>query len=274
MTPKTLRRNTARPRVREVGLWGLLLAPLLAHLTTFSVSVIKGSGWLHFGGVDLLLLLLWFAYLLVGVLLLRSQTRRKLAPRLLLLSYSGLAALGLSELGLRPLLDPVPSRVPWPPTRRVSIAGDAMPGISGEIVFSVNRLGLRGPEVRLNEVDLRILCLGGSTTECLCVTDEKSWPWLLQTKLSRRLSKRVFVGNAGRSGHFSLNHEYMLRHYALAPQFEWAVVFCGVNDAAMVGKYDYNDRRKSVPRGTFHLNHLVEVPHRSYYRKWFIARLI
>ena len=65
-----------------------------------------------------------------------------------------------------------------------------MPGIQGQIKLSVNRYGLRGPDTILEDNDLNILCVGGSTTECLYVSDESTWPWRLQNKLEVELEKR------------------------------------------------------------------------------------
>jgi lysophospholipase L1-like esterase len=114
----------------------------------------------------------------------------------------------------------------------------------------VNRLGLRGPDVRLEDAGLKILCVGGSTTECLYITDEKSWPWRLEDKLTESLGRPVFVGNAGRSGHFTLHHDYLLRHYAPVAKFDWVVVLCGINDMGPLLRDNYEDRRRDVPHET------------------------
>jgi lysophospholipase L1-like esterase len=122
-----------------------------------------------------------------------------------------------------------------------------LPGVEPHVVLSVNRLGLRAPEVDLNTCELKILCVGGSTTECFYVTDKKTWPWLVQDELHRRLGRSVFVGNAGRAGQFSLHHEYQLRHYEAAREFNWVVLLAGANDVAAFLSEHYAQQAAQVP---------------------------
>ena len=59
------------------------------------------------------------------------------------------------------------------------------------------------------------------------------------TKQARgRIRKKVFVGNAGVSGHYSPNHEYLIKNYSFSPKFSWIVVLCGINDMGRVLKGD------------------------------------
>ena len=66
-----------------------------------------------------------------------------------------------------------------------------MPGIDGKITFSVNSMGLRAEELKPSVQSTRILFTGGSTTECLYVTDEQSFPWRLQTLMNENNVKHV-----------------------------------------------------------------------------------
>ncbi len=135
----------------------------------------------------------------------------------------------------------------------------------------MNSLGLRAPEVPLKDPDLRILTLGGSTTELMYVTDELSWPWLLQQKLSKALGKSVFVGNAGKGGHFTLHHHYQLNHYPLVSEFDWIIVLTGINDmGALLNRRDYEQRAASV--ADVALTPTYEGM--AYYRRFGVLRLI
>jgi hypothetical protein len=78
----------------------------------------------------------------------------------------------------------------------------------------------------------------------------------------------VFVGNAGRSGHFLLHHEYLLRHYAPAAKFDWVVVLCGINDMSTLLRDNYEERSREVAHET--LLGLSPV----YYRNSAICRAI
>ena len=239
------------------------LLPVVAHVAVCGVQTLQ-QGKMLFRVGDLTVFVLMVAYL-VGLLL--TATDRRRFARLTLIAYSVLLPILLCEGLVRVLYPLPPARVPWKPMRltRQPLAG-AMPGISGTIEFSVNRYGLRGPsDLDLDVADFRILTVGGSTTECFYVSDQSSWPWRLQDLLSERLGKTVFVGNAGRSGHFTLHHAYLLKHYELTSEFDWVVLMCGINDMGRLLRSDYAERQSKVPEEA--LTTLRSHPFDFYYRR-------
>ncbi|HEV2855658.1 MAG TPA: GDSL-type esterase/lipase family protein [Thermoanaerobaculia bacterium] len=152
-----------------------------------------------------------------------------IARRGILVLLSSLLALGLGEALLR-----VFSRdafYVWPPHLHQELhpSPDVMPGVSGTSRFEINSLGLRGDELSKAR-DLRILALGGSTTECLYLDQTEAWPHLLQGLLG----PRAWVGNAGRSGlhtrHHRLQAEKLLDQL---PRMEAVIVLTGVNDLSL-----------------------------------------
>lgn len=229
----------------------LLLLPVLIHLIAFSVCVIKYRS-VDFRVFDLVFYLFFTGYLIVALCF--SHDPKKL-NKLLLLVYALMISVLLGDLLLRFMLPQRQFGTPWLPMHRVSQASDAMPGIKGRIELSVNKYGLRGPDVDLEEVDHKILCIGGSSTECLYVTDKKSWPWLLQTKLNEALPETVFVGNAGRSGHFTLQHEALLQNYRYVDRFDWVVFSTGINDMGRLMRKDYEAQLKSIAEQTLEHNY-------------------
>ena len=256
MTPKTI-----------TPLWvvAILLLPVLLHLAAFGPSIFR-NGTIPFGLADFVFLLALVVYL--GCALIAVRERRFALP-LALVTYSILLTVIATEASLQFLAPDYPEHYPHYPMKRVSHASDVMPGIDGEISWSVNRLGLRGPEVDIERVRHRILAVGGSTTECFYVTDEKTWTWRLQDRLSESLGEPVFVGNAGRDGHFTLNHEYLLRHYPFTDRFEWVIVLAGINDLGRLLRNDYQERFYRVSEET--LLHDAKLP---YYRRSMLFRLV
>ena len=101
------------------------------------------------------------------------------------------------------------------------------------------------------------------------MTDAKTWAWRLQDRLSESLGEPVFVGNAGRDGHFTLNHEYLLRHYPFTDHFEWVIVLAGINDLGRLLRNDYQERSYRVPEETLLGN--AKLP---YYRSSVLYRLV
>jgi lysophospholipase L1-like esterase len=112
-----------------------------------------------------------------------------------------------------------------------------MPGVDGPSRFVVDALGLRGdPQPRGDAY--RILCVGGSSTECLYLDQDEAWPQLVQRELAS--IRPTWVANAGRSGHTTREHvvhvEELLRG---PPRFDLVLLTCGVND---LGKRLSHDR--------------------------------
>ena len=158
------------------------------------------------------------------------------------------------------------SNGPLPSMRhKNTISTEGLPGLEEEVEFTVNKYGLRGPEIDINETDLNILAIGGSTTECLFVSDKLTWPWLFQDKLAMATGKNVFVGNAGRSGQLTLNHVYLLENYYLVPEFDWIVILCGINDLGRLLRNDYEKIRKKIKYETLYN---VADPKELFYRRF------
>ncbi|MCC6573822.1 MAG: SGNH/GDSL hydrolase family protein [Planctomycetes bacterium] len=242
---------TSPRKPRRPALLVALLVPALGHFGLVIAGVAGSSAAKKWDILDWSINGVVLTYLLLAVALWVKGSSA--AAKIALLAYTGIVVLALCELTLA-MMAPAwpPYRVPWPPKlQRVSTAADTMPGIEGEIRFTTNALGLRGPDFGKQEQwDARILCVGGSTTECLYVTDEKSWPWLLQNQLAEKTGKRVFVGNAGRSGHIAAHHAYLLNNYEFAGRFEYVVVLCGLNDLGMLMKGDTDKRMARIHETT------------------------
>jgi hypothetical protein len=232
---------TREYRPASLAICFLLLFPVLLHAIGLAVDVVTRS-YGDFSRLDLLFSLGVLLYLSLGVLLSRMRDH---ALKLVLLVYSTLTPVLAIEFYayFSGSTDPLP----WQPMQRHSTAASTMPGIVGDIEWTINRKGVRGPEFWPSNRNDRILCVGGSTTECLYVTDEKSWPWLLGTRLTNTLGRPILVGNAGQSGHFTLHHIYQLTHYKHADEFGTVIILCGINDVGTLLRDNYQDRAAGVP---------------------------
>ena len=164
-----------------------------------------------------------------------SLTSRKARLHgVVLVLASLIISIGLSEIVLR-LISSGQYYV-WPPGLRHIFrpAPDIMPGIEGESRFSINDHGLRGDPFSDNQL-YRILAIGGSTTECLFLDDMEAWPYLVQEVLNATAGskRRIWVGNAGKSGHNTRNHivqvDILTRQY---PKIDAVLLLIGVNDFA------------------------------------------
>lgn len=111
-------------------------------------------------------------------------------------------------------------------------------GVSPATNYTTNSLGIRGPEWPERQAATRILCVGGSTTECLLLDDRETWPHLVGESLSAAGSRPFWVGDVGRSGYASSDHLRLLENEALLRQIDALVFLLGINDLqrAMKGR--------------------------------------
>ncbi len=188
--------------------------------------------------------------MLLGLVVLSAQRRIPAKASLALLSTVGCwiateLALGwLTHDDQRPFAWYV-----WPPGYRCEVIPSNMPGIDQPGVFSTNSRGLRAPEFSADD-DYRILCVGGSTTECLYQDDRRTWVRQLAAQLDTR-NYKVWVGNAGRSGLIAADHVTLLTHSPEARQVDCWVVLCGVNDMGQQLNGTYDEAIERTWRHTF-----------------------
>ncbi len=104
------------------------------------------------------------------------------------------------------------------------------PGINDTAFFKVNSFGFRGNEMS-NSTAINIIALGGSTTECLYLDQNETWPALLEKYLNQNSSMPFRVFNGGRSG-LNSNH-HLIQIKKLLQSYNWIdiiIVLDGIND--------------------------------------------
>lgn len=116
----------------------------------------------------------------------------------------------------------------WPPRLQRQVTPQNLPGVTPAGTFSINSLGIRGREFAADD-RYRILCVGGSTTECFYLDDARTWPALLERDLAESLPG-VWVGNVGRSGLTTTDHLTVLHHLPETREADCWVILCGAND--------------------------------------------
>lgn len=150
-----------------------------------------------------------------------------------LLGVSLGVALFLGEALLRVLVPNPDGYYVYPPGLRSEFEPleTIMPGVTGISRFAVSSLGLRGDELA-PEHELRLLAVGGSTTQCLYLDQTEAWPQRLQHLLGERWGRdRVWVGNAGKAGRRLPEHRVQLEHLLPAlPGLDAVVMLVGAND--------------------------------------------
>jgi len=101
-------------------------------------------------------------------------------------------------------------------------------GISGYYEIGYDVLGSRSVS-DYSKAAHKIVALGGSTTICSVLTQEKTWTALLDKKLG----DSYWVGNFGKSGNSSNHHIFQFQHILDKPELkdtEIVLMLVGVND--------------------------------------------
>lgn len=108
-----------------------------------------------------------------------------------------------------------------------------MPGVEyAESRFTTNAAGLRGAPIPDPGI-LRVLAIGGSTTEALYLDDRDAWTAVMEGALTQRLGRPVWVGNAGKSGLTSFAHVSQALAYVDDIKPDVIVIQAGINDLTM-----------------------------------------
>ena len=153
---------------------------------------------------------------------------------LLLLLGGTTVALLLLEVFLR-LYNPLGvrirgDRIVLPTNFGETMTNTENPKLAPVIVFSKNSLGFRGKEPpRDFDRALTVLAIGGSTTECLYLTDGTSWPERLGEALAPHFD-RLWVNNAGLDGHSTFGHLLLMDQIVLRLRPKVVLFLIGLND--------------------------------------------
>jgi hypothetical protein len=151
-----------------------------------------------------------------------------------LLAASLCVCLALLETAAR-MLSPPPPFGPWfdlRPYRKLRLQPN-LPGISGPVVHSANRWGMRGEDPPAAwDSAFTIITVGGSTTQCFYLDDTRTWPHVMQERL-RGTCPRAWVGNAGLDGHSTRGHKLLMDAVISKVRPNMVIFLVGVNDLAL-----------------------------------------
>lgn len=183
----------------------------------------------------LALCVLWVA---IGVAaLLFSRNRDAFLKRLrkpLLATWAAYSGLIIAELVLRAFFVPVTTDAALRPPKTHSEFRPADLGIpiTGVSRFSVNEIGLRGPsEPSGGRGMYKVITIGNSTTEDEAQDDTREWSHLLMQELNERQSSlRVWVANAGVSGHTAAHNLEVMKDLPVFSRVDAVILVLGQTD--------------------------------------------
>jgi len=121
-------------------------------------------------------------------------------------------------------------RIILPVNQRYEFHNSGLRGVDDLIVHSKNSVGFRGEEPAMAEKGaLRIVAIGGSTTECLFLSDGHDWPALVGANL-RAEGEKVWINNAGLDGHSTFGHALLFDEFVAPLKPDFTLYLVGLND--------------------------------------------
>lgn len=165
-----------------------------------------------------------------------TSRKRALGAELVLLGLGSAAALLMAEVFFR-VHDPLGQRlrgntIVLPISKRYIVEQQQASKLEHVIVHTRNSLGFRGENPpRDFDQHLTVVAVGGSSTECMYLSDGKDWPAIVARGLKSSFPS-LWMNNAGLNGHSTFGHLVLLRQHLLALRPKVIVLMAGINDIA------------------------------------------
>jgi lysophospholipase L1-like esterase len=165
--------------------------------------------------------------------------------RLKVLLVQALLALALGEIALH-IYNPLPfrvhgNRIVLPVHQRYTFHNDGASKLDPITHHTKNALGFRGPDPPADfSRRLTLVTIGGSTTECLFLSDGKTWTDVMARRL-RQSFPEIWVNNAGLDGQSTYGHLVLLRDFIDSLHPRVAVFLIGANDIGLDARNPYDE---------------------------------
>ena len=154
--------------------------------------------------------------------------------------------------------------------------------------LNIDSNGFILPHNNYDNPDYEIIFLGGSTTECMYVTEDNRFPYLTGQLIEKKISKNIVSLNAGASGNSSIHSLEILLNKIIPMNPDYAVIMHAMNDYAMLA-YDHtywpiettrselitiNDYFPKMPNETFvwHFKGLFKTSFPNIYQRIFLLK--
>lgn len=169
---------------------------------------------------------------------------------ILVLFISLILVLGVCEIILR-VYNPLGFRIKGdkiilPVNKKEIIYHEGSGKLDPVVVHQRNSLGFRGPEPPGNFPDwLTIVAVGGSTTECFDLAEDKTWPHVLAEKLTPGF-KSAWVNNAGFCGYSTFGNIILVKDFMVKLKPKVLIFLVGINDIGVGEAREYDTRLKTL----------------------------
>jgi hypothetical protein len=114
-----------------------------------------------------------------------------------------------------------------------------------------NHLGLKGEMPPPNFANaLTVIAIGGSTTECVLISDGKTWCDSLANKLKQKF-KPFWLNNAGLDGTTTFGHIVLMEDYIVKIRPKVALFLVGANEICLQAPGDFDRKQLKNPVSGF-----------------------
>lgn len=140
-------------------------------------------------------------------------------------------------------------KITLPYNQQTVFRNDRIQGADPVIYYTTNELGFRGPPwPSAPEKAVKILFVGGSTTQAIYASDGKEWTTLVLKKL-QEAHKSIWINNAGFDGHSTFGHLRLLQEHIINLHVDFVAFLIGINDVGNdVGNpFDSSLDPRSIP---------------------------
>ncbi len=135
--------------------------------------------------------------------------------------------------------------------KQYHIKNDVIPALDPVITFTRNSVGFRGPDPPANFANhLTLITVGGSTTQCFFLSDDKTWTARLGANLAPSF-KNLWVNNAGLDGHSTYGHLVLMEDHIARLHPKVVVFLIGANDVGRDPNEEF-DAENVKSRISFH----------------------
>jgi lysophospholipase L1-like esterase len=176
----------------------------------------------------------------------RASRIKNLGKNIALVFISLIIALSICEISLR-FYNPLGFRIKGdniilPVNKTEIIRHDKCTKIDPVVIHRNNSLGFKGAEPPQDFAEwLTIVTVGGSTTECLEIAADKTWPHVLGVKLQQDFHQ-LWLNNAGFCGHSTYGHYILINNFISKLKPKVAVFLVGINEVGVSNPREFDTR--------------------------------
>ena len=139
-------------------------------------------------------------------------------------------------------------RISLPMNCKTVFSNHSFSKLDPQVIQTRNSLGFRGQDPPADFSNyLTVITIGGSTTECFYLSDDRTWPARLGTRLEEKFP-HVWINNAGLDGHSTHGHLCLLDQYVTSLRPKVVLFLIGLNDVGNQGPLIFDRRLERTAR--------------------------